>query len=148
MRSWVQGNGRAVTRSFDYDGRLTSHSFDSGTRTLAYDAKSRIAQVTEPWGNRLFGYDAADRVTAEQTWSGTWSYGWDGNGNRLSQTTPFGSTSYSLAPGTNQLTSASGQERVIGDGDQLRADAFSLAGGEKGGAPVEAGARGAATPGQ
>jgi RHS repeat-associated protein len=109
MKGWTQSNGRVVARTFDRDGRLRVHSFDTGTRSLNYDLKGRITQISEPWGNRDFAYDAADRLTAETTWGGNWSYVWDGNGNRLSQTSPWGNTTFSYQAGSNRVTSASGQ---------------------------------------
>lgn len=108
MKSWSQGNGRAVARSFDRDGRLKTQSFDIGSRTLDYDAKGRLTNIAEPWGNRSYGYDNADRLATEAAWAGNWSYAWDGNGNRQSQTSPQGATSYTYETGNNRLQSAAG----------------------------------------
>ncbi|MBK6957193.1 MAG: hypothetical protein IPH22_01275 [Nitrosomonas sp.] len=51
------------TRSFDTDGRLKTHRVGSDTRTLTYDAASRITQTTDtnPVTNRTYDYDALDR---------------------------------------------------------------------------------------
>lgn len=47
------------TRSFDADGRLKTHCVGSDTRTLTYDAASRITQTTDtnPMYNRTYDYD-------------------------------------------------------------------------------------------
>ena len=108
IKTWTQGNGRSVARSFDRDGRLKTQSFDVGSRTLDYDLKGRLTTIAEPWGNRSYGYDSADRLATETAWAGAWIYSWDGNGNRQSQSSPQGSTSYAYQAGTNQLQSAAG----------------------------------------
>ncbi len=46
--------------SLDLDGRLKTHSVGGDTRTLTYDAASRITQTTDtnPVYNRSYDYDA------------------------------------------------------------------------------------------
>jgi hypothetical protein len=46
--SWTRSNGTAMSRDFNLDGQLTSHSFGSGTRMLTYDPKGRIDSISEP----------------------------------------------------------------------------------------------------
>jgi RHS repeat-associated protein len=107
-RSWTQGNGRFVNKSFDRDGQLLAQDFEGGTRALAYDAKGRITQVAEWGGYTNYGYDAVDRLNSQTTGANGWSYGYDGNGNRISQSTPAGATGYAYSG--NRLASASGVE--------------------------------------
>ncbi|MEQ1721321.1 MAG: DUF6531 domain-containing protein, partial [Nitrosomonas sp.] len=83
-KSWVWGNGQAYTRSFDLDGRLKTHRVGSDTRTLTFDAASRITQTadTNPIYNRSFDYDVNNRLTnqSDNTSFKIWSY--DANNNR------------------------------------------------------------------
>ncbi|NBQ70604.1 MAG: RHS repeat protein, partial [Nitrosomonadaceae bacterium] len=66
-KSWVWGNGQAYTRSFDLDGRLSTHPVGNDTRTLTYDPASRITQTTDtnPLYNRSYDYDALDRLVSQ-----------------------------------------------------------------------------------
>ena len=105
-RSWTQGNGRSVAKTFDRDGQLLTQPFESGTRSLVYDAKGRITQVFEWGGTSSYGYDGVDRLSAQSRGAQNWSYGFDANGNRVGQTTPEGATQYAYAG--NRLQSASG----------------------------------------
>ena len=107
-RSWAQGNGRFVNKSFDRDGQLQTQDFEGGLRTLAYDAKGRITQVAEWGGYSSYGYDAVDRLSAQSGLPQDWSYGYDANGNRINQSAPGGTTGYAYSG--NRLQSASGAE--------------------------------------
>ncbi|MDP3222486.1 MAG: RHS repeat-associated core domain-containing protein, partial [Rubrivivax sp.] len=109
-KSWVWGNNQAYTRSFDTDGRLKTHRVGSDTRTLTYDAASRITQTTDtnPVYNRTYDYDALDRLVSQSDNSGFKLWGYDANSNRT--TAQFGGTGYpyTIASTSNRLTSAAG----------------------------------------
>lgn len=107
-KGWTQGNGRAVSKTYDRDARLQSQSLDIGSRSYGYDLKGRLTSIAEPWGSRAYGYDNADRLATETGWAGSHAYTWDGNGNRQSQTSPQGGTSYTYQVGSNRLQSAAG----------------------------------------
>ena len=82
------------TRSFDSEGRLKTHRIGSDTRTLTYDAASRITQTTDtnPMNNRTYDYDALDRLISQADNSGFKLWGYDANSNRT--TAQFGGTGY------------------------------------------------------
>ena len=98
-RSWTFGNGKAVTRSFDLDGRMTSNPVGS----VVYDAASRITQA---YGG-TYGYDALDRLTNYSLPPYTSeSYSYDANGNRASQTLGSTTRTYSISPSSNRIVSS------------------------------------------
>ena len=109
-KSWVWGNNQAYTRSFDADGRLKTHRVGSDTRTLTYDAASRITQTidTNPVYNRTYDYDGLDRLISQSDNSGFKLWDYDANSNRT--TAQFGGTGYpyTIASTSNRLTSAAG----------------------------------------
>ena len=111
VSSWVAGNGRPYSRSFDQDGRIASFGVASGTpftATLSYDAASRVTGITDSvLPSKTFGYDNLDRLTSYQTNTVSQSYTYDGDGNRLSLTSG-GTTSYSYASISNQLLNTTG----------------------------------------
>ncbi len=98
------------TRSFDSDGRLKTHRVGSDTRTLTYDAASRITQTTDanPVNNRTYDYDALDRLISQSDNSGFKLWGYDANSNRT--TAQFGGTGYpyTIASTSNRLMNAAG----------------------------------------
>jgi len=73
------------TSNFDSDSQLKTHRVGSDTRTLTYDAASRITQTTDtnPAYNRTYDYDELDR---QQNIAGpvTKTYSFDAVGNPLS----------------------------------------------------------------
>ena len=98
-RLWTFGNGKAVTRSFDLDGRMTSNPVGS----VVYDAASRITQA---YGG-TYGYDALDRLTNYSLPPYTSeSYSYDANGNRASQTLGSTTRTYSISPSSNRIVSS------------------------------------------
>lgn len=109
-KSWVWGNGQAYTRSFDLDGRLKTHPLGGNTRTLTYDAASRITNTTDtnPVYNRTYDYDALSRLTSQANNTGFKLWGYDANSNRTNAQT--GSTNYpfTIATISNRLQDVAG----------------------------------------
>lgn len=110
-KSWTRNNGTSMTRTYDQDGQLKTHSFGTGTRSLAYDLKGRITSITEPGRSRTVGYDNLDRLVSETLpTGGMGTYGYDANGNRTSKSDGSGSSAYSYSTASNRLQSISGAE--------------------------------------
>ncbi len=109
-KSWTWGNNQAYVRSFDLDGRFKTHRVGSDTRTLTYDAASRITQTadTNPVYNRSYDYDALDRLIGQSDNSGFKLWGYDANSNRTNA--QFGATNYlyTLAASSNRLQTVAG----------------------------------------
>jgi RHS repeat-associated protein len=130
-KSWVWGNapggttptttnGHLVQRTYDVDGRLTSfplgHASQGGlTRTLTYDAASRITGAThtatatgvaQPTLDHSFGYDNLDRLTSWTQNTTSHGYSYDATGNRTQFS--IGGTTYANAiqASSNKLDSA------------------------------------------
>ncbi len=109
-KSWTWGNNQAHVRSFDSDGRLKTHRVGSDTRTLTYDAASRITQTTDtnPVTNRSYDYDALDRLISQSDNTGFKLWDYDANSNRTN--TQLGATNYlyTLAASSNRLQTVAG----------------------------------------
>jgi len=110
VKGWTWGNGQAYTRSFDLDGRLKTHPIGGDTRTITYDAASRITNTadTNPIYNRSFDYDVNNRLTnqSDNTSFKIWSY--DANSNRTQYESGSGSYTYTIAGSSNRLQTVSG----------------------------------------
>lgn len=106
---WIWGNGLAYTRNFDADGRLASLPLGSDTRTLGYDAASRIVTLTDsqPAVSQLVQYDNLDRVTGWIAPAANQGYQYDANGNRTSLVNGTTATSYTYPATSNRLASIS-----------------------------------------
>jgi RHS repeat-associated protein len=116
--SWVQGNGRAVSRSFDAAGRLASHIFEGGSRSIGYDTDGRITSVSAGGRSTSYGYDNAARLVSETDGAHSLAYTYDVNGNRRTRSATGwgaidGSTTYGYSG--NVLQGLSGaQTGVLG----------------------------------
>ena len=110
VQSFVFGNGQPYTRRFDLDGRITSHTLGASTRSLSYDAASRLTGFTQADAslNQAFGYDSLDRLTSWLAATTSQGYTYDANGNRTSAT--YGTTAYGYGydATTNRLASVAG----------------------------------------
>ena len=109
-KSWVWGNGQAYTRSFDLDGRLKTHPAGGNTRTLAYDAASRITQTvdTNPIYDRTYDYDALGRLTSQANNTGFKLWDYDANSNRTNAQTGSTNYPYTIATTSNRLLDVAG----------------------------------------
>jgi YD repeat-containing protein len=94
-KSWGYNSADRYNRSFDRDGRVREHSVGAATRSLTFDAASRITAQSEGAGSPnqwAFGYDNLDRLNSARNSAAAgpvagvnlaWTY--DATGNRLSE---------------------------------------------------------------
>ena len=78
------------------------------TRTLGYDAASRLTSLTDTHNTLSFGYDAIDRLIQVTGGPVDQSFQYDPNGNRTSLTAGTDTTTYTYISGTNRLGSYDG----------------------------------------
>jgi RHS repeat-associated protein len=110
-KAFTFGNLEVSTRSFDLDGRITSHSLGAQTKTLAFDPASRITGIAEqgnPVNSNTYGYDALDRLTNAVLPTSTFAFGYDSVGNRLSKTTGGSTDTYTYPATSNRLAAITG----------------------------------------
>jgi YD repeat-containing protein len=108
-RSWTWGNGTGFSRVFDTDGRVASHSLGATSKTLGYDAASRIQAITDsanPGRNSTYGYDELDRLINSSA-AAMRNYSYDAVGNRLTQS-GLNNATYSYAANSNRLLGVAG----------------------------------------
>ncbi len=109
VNGWIWGNGTAVTRSYDTDGKIASIS-SAGTKTYGYDNAFRITSINDTESgasNWTYGYDLLDRLTSAAGAGNTYGWTYDANGNRLTQSGTFTST-YNISSTSNQIVSITG----------------------------------------
>jgi RHS repeat-associated protein len=105
-KSWTMGAIGAYARTGDTSGRITSHTSETGTRTLTWDASSRLTTVVETGQpSRTYGYDNLNRLTSA-TESTTRAFGYDLTGNRTSETVNGTAYTYNVDSTSNRLTSS------------------------------------------
>ena len=94
ISGWAWGDGSTHTRSYDLDGRLTTHTLAGDTRTLAYDLTDNITRIQDALDDVAYDYDALSRLTNAAGATSTRVYAYDANSNRtsltLSENTPAG----------------------------------------------------------
>jgi len=96
VSGWTWGNGEAMGRTYDLDGRLGSVTLGPGSATYG-----DLSQV--------FGYDSVNRLSTASLAAGqAQSFGYDANGNRTSATINGASTTYNYPSTSHRLTSLSG----------------------------------------
>ena len=111
IASWTSGNGTTHGRTFDLNGRMTSHPLGPDVRTIAYDDAGRITGVTHvPTAalDQAFGYDDLDRLTQATASTATRAYSYDLTGNRTQTTVAGVLSTYSTASTSNRLASITG----------------------------------------
>lgn len=117
--AWREGNGAALVRAFDADGRIAAIGLGATAKqqtahmlSFAYDPASRITAMTETGEpDQAYGYDALDRLTGYVAGAGnagqTITYNYDADGNRTGQSATGGMTpgaiSYGYAANSNRL---------------------------------------------
>ena len=101
-KSWTFGNGQAVTRTFDLDGRMTGNAVESA---VTFDAASRITGLSGIFPSRGYGYDALDRLTSFTDATGNGSYSYDATGNRTQSIVGATTNNYSINATKNQIAS-------------------------------------------
>ena len=110
-QSWVWGNGTTYTRSFNSDGKLATFNLGSNdTRSLTYDAASRITGVTDsnPASSQSYAYDNLDRLSSWIAPGNDQRYQYDANGNRTGMINGSSSSSYNYPATSNHLASITG----------------------------------------
>ncbi|MEO7744402.1 MAG: RHS repeat-associated core domain-containing protein [Usitatibacter sp.] len=96
VKKWTWGNGQAMERTYDYDGRVKSLTLGPSTGTY-----SDLSQV--------FGYDSLNRLISANLAAGqTQSFAYDSNSNRTNATVNGASTTYTYPSTSHKLTSLSG----------------------------------------
>lgn len=146
-QSWAWGNSSETmpnlyARTFDLDGRVATYplgnpalSQQAVSRTVAYDAASRITGYTHTGAanavsyDQTFGYDGVGRLTSFINATGSQSYGYDASGNRIRLS--IGATSFTntIAVSSNRLTNTSGpapaKSNAIDNAGNLTSDGVS-----------------------
>jgi len=109
---WTWGNSDVITRSYDTDGRVSGFELTpASSRTLTYDAASRITGFTDPLNssnNLTLGYDLKDEVTSWASSSTNYGYTYDANGNRSQLTIGTTNYAYTISTTSNRLTATAG----------------------------------------
>lgn len=109
---WHWGNGTQYGKSFDADGRVTSVTLGSVTRSYGYDAAGQIVAETDTGASGTkqytFGYDELGQLISYTSPSSSLAYAYDANGNRRSETGTTTSGSYTYAVSTNRVNSGAG----------------------------------------
>ena len=110
VKAFTHGNGSAYARSVDLDGRITAHTLGAGTRTLTWDAASRLSALTgpSPGLDQTLAYDALDRLTAWVSASTSQGYAYDATGNRTQLTIGANSYPYTVSTTSNRVTHTAG----------------------------------------
>ena len=109
----IQFKGTAAT-PVSYNNRVLSLISSGMTRTLGYDAASRITTMTHTGAgvvattNQTFGYDDLDRLRSFTGNNNNHKYDYDATGNRTK--TVIGASAYDIttSPTSNKLTSTTG----------------------------------------
>ena len=99
------GNAQSVNRPLDLDGRVASFPIGAVTRTLSYDADSRITAFrhANPLLDQTFVYDNLDRITLWSSAATTQSFGYDAVGNRTSLIVDATTYTSMYSPTSNRL---------------------------------------------
>lgn len=117
--SYTLGNGQAVVRSYDQDGRIASYTLGASTYSVGFDAASRITGISEvgnPGNTNTYGYDTLDRLTSAVLPTSTLGYSYDAVGNRLTRSVGANTDNYTYSSTSNRiatLTPASGPSRTF-----------------------------------
>ena len=110
LKARCGGNAQMYTSSFDADGRLKTHPVGNDTRTLTYDAASRITNTTDtnPVYNRTYDYDGLDRLISQSDNTSFKLWGYDANSNRANAQVGSTNYPYTVATDSNHLQNVAG----------------------------------------
>lgn len=106
VKAFTLGNGQAVNRPHDKDGRIASFTLGAAQISVTYDDASRITKLVDqakPASALTYGYDDLDRLVQATVASGDWSYAYDLNGNRTKRTHGAAVDNYSIDASSNRL---------------------------------------------
>jgi len=109
IKGWTWGNGTAMSRTFDTDGKVTAIA-SAGNKTYGYDDAFRITGITDtvtPANSYTYGYSNLDRLTSAVKTGTTRGWTYDANGNRLTETGASPPT-YTISSTNNRVSSISG----------------------------------------
>lgn len=113
IKSWLWGNGAASVRAFDLDGRLQSYQLGANTKSVEYDAASRIVAVRDPGtpsSGDQFSYDSLDRLIGYNSNTSVQSFTYDANNNRIHAQLDSSSNTYTYPQASNRLQKVIGTE--------------------------------------
>lgn len=83
VAGYTFANGNTVNRAFDLQGRITSVTLATGTRSYSYDARDNLTSISDTvLGNATYSYDYQNRLISANTALGQWGYSYDANGSR------------------------------------------------------------------
>jgi RHS repeat-associated protein len=121
LTGWTWGDGSAMQRSFDPQGRLKTYPLGNpagsgagagAMRTLVYDNAWGITGYThtqagnaQPALDQSFGYDALDRLTSAGIAGTASGYGYDATGNRVSRSINATAYANTVDAASNRLSS-------------------------------------------
>jgi len=110
VKGFLFGNATPYTRTFDLSGRIASYTLGSLTRTVGYDASSRITAFTHNQSayDQTFSYDNLDRITGWSGFNSTQGFTYDLTGNRKSLVIGANSYSYTVQSSSNRVTQTAG----------------------------------------
>lgn len=111
VSGWSWGNGTAVERNYDQDGRLDTYSRENATYDIDYHATGMVKdeKLAGQVGQTLsYGYDELLQVTTVAGLQSAVTYGYDANGNREQLTQGSLIYDYVVNAGSNRLDSAPG----------------------------------------
>ena len=112
IKTWLWGDGKQSSRTFDLDGRLVSYQLGQSTKLVEYDAASRLIAIKDaanPSLTEQFSYDSLDRLTGYITNSTQQSFSYDANGNRTQAQIGTSLLTYAYPQSNNRLQSISTQ---------------------------------------
>jgi RHS repeat-associated protein len=102
---FILGNGQAVSRPADLDGRVTSYNAGTVARAVAYDAGSRVVAYRHANAqlDQTFLYDGLDRLAGWSSAGSAQSFAYDASGNRSSFSMNGTTYQSSIDPASNRL---------------------------------------------
>jgi len=111
VQRFTTGSLATYARTIDADGRISAYTLGAGSRTLAFDAASRIVGIADPAdaaNDAAYGYDALDRLTGWTRGTTTQAFTYDATGNRTSLAVGGTSYPYAVDPASNRLNGVAG----------------------------------------
>lgn len=110
VKGFLFGNATTYTRTFDLSGRIATYTLSSLTRTVGYDADSRITAFTHNQSafDQSFGYDNLDRLSGWSGFNSSQGYSYDLTGNRTNLSIGGSSYPYTVQSSSNRVTQTAG----------------------------------------